>query len=188
MRERLADVASLRHLLEPSAVAVVGANRGPTGVGHAILRNIVNAGFAGRLVAVNPHATSIAGVPCVPSAADLPEPPDVAVIAVPAMRVVAAAHDCGHAGAKSLVVITAGIDAGTGAELLATCRRHGMRLVGPNCFGIAVPRLGLNATFAGANPPAGAASLGVHSAGISIAVLEHLSVLGIGVPSVAPAA
>ncbi len=185
LRERLADVASLRFLLEPSSIAVIGANREPTGVGHAILRNILAAGFAGRVLAVNPRATSVAGVPCLPSAADLPQPPDVAVVAVRAAAVVAAAEECGQAGAKSLVVITAGVDADTGAELLATCRRHGMRLVGPNCFGIAVPRIGLNATFVSASPPPGVAGLVVQSGGIGIAVLEHLSRLGIGVSSFA---
>ena len=184
-RERYADVASLRHLLEPASVAVVGASRKPGRVGHAILRNIVSAGFAGRVFAVNPHAKSVLGVACVPSVADLPEPPDVAVIAVPPSNVNAVADECGRRGAHALVVVTAGIDAHDGAELLAICRRHGMRLVGPNCFGIAIPPLGLNATFAGAEPPPGRAGLVVQSGGIGIAVLEHLTRLGIGVSSFA---
>ncbi len=184
-RERSADVASLRHLLDPSSVAVVGASRKPGRVGHAILRNIVSAGFTGRVFAVNPHAKSVLGVACVPSVADLPEPPDVAVIAVPPAIVNAVADECGRRGAHALVVVTAGIDAQDGAELLATCRRHGMRLVGPNCFGIAIPPLGLNATFAGAEPAPGSAGLVVQSGGIGIAVLEHLTRLGIGVSSFA---
>ena len=184
-RERSADVASLRHLLEPSSVAIVGASRKPGRVGHAILKNVVAAGFAGRVYAVNPHAKSVLGVACVPSVADLPEPPDIAVVAVPAAHVNAVAQDCGRRGAKSLVVVTAGIDADSGAELLATCRRHGMRLVGPNCFGVAIPPLGLNATFANAEPPPGSAGLVVQSGGIGIAVLEHLTRLGIGVSSFA---
>ena len=185
MRERQADIASLRHLLNASSIAVIGASRKPTGVGHAVLRNIRQAGFGGPVFAINPNATSVAGVPSVRSVADLPQPPDLVVIAVPAASVVAAAQDCGRAGAKSLVIITAGIDADTGAELLATCRRFGMRLVGPNCFGVAVPGIGLNATFAGASPPPGTAGLIVQSGGIGIAVLEHLSRLGIGVSSFA---
>jgi len=184
-RERSADVASLRHLLEPASVAVVGASRKPGRVGHAILRNIVSAGFAGRVFAVNPHAKSVLGVACVPTVADLPEPPDVAVIAVPSASVTAVAEECGRRGARALVVVTAGIDAADGAELLAACRRHGMRLVGPNCFGIAIPPLGLNATFAGAEPRPGSAGLVVQSGGVGIAVLEHLTRLGIGVSSFA---
>ena len=185
MRERFADVASLRHLLEPSVVAVVGASRKPGRVGHAIVKNVVSAGFLGRVYAVNPHAKSVLGVPCVPSVADLPEPPDVAIIAVPASGVTAVAQECGRRGARSLVVVTSGIDAQTGSELLAVCRRHGMRLVGPNCFGLAIPPLGLNATFANADPPPGSAGLVVQSGGIGIAVLEHLTRLGIGVSSFA---
>ena len=109
----------------------------------------------------------------------------MAVIAVPSGNVNAVADDCGRRGARALVVVTSGIDAQAGAELLATCRRHGMRLVGPNCFGIAIPPLGLNATFAGAEPPPGSAGLVVQSGGIGIAVLEHLTRLGIGVSSFA---
>ena len=124
-------------------------------------------------------------MPCLPSIAAAPHPPDVVVIAIPAPGVVEVAEECGRAGARSLVIVTAGIDTATGSELLATCRRHGMRLVGPNCFGIAVPAIGLNATFAGATPPPGTAGLVVQSGGIGIAVLEHLSRLGIGVSSFA---
>ena len=185
MRERSADVASLRYLLEPSSVAVVGASRKPGRVGHAIVRNVVAGGFAGRVYGVNPHAKSVLGVPCVPTVADLPEPPDLAVVAVPAASVNAVADDCGRRGVRSLVVVTSGIDPATGAKLLATCRRHGMRLVGPNCFGVAVPRLGLNATFTGAEPIPGIAGLVVQSGGIGIAVLEHLTRLGVGVSSFA---
>jgi acyl-CoA synthetase (NDP forming)/RimJ/RimL family protein N-acetyltransferase len=184
-RERYADVASLRHLLEPASVAVVGASRKPGRVGHAILRNIVSAGFAGQLFAVNPHAKSVLGVRCVPSVAELPEAPDIAVIAVPPDGVTAVAEECGRRGVRALVVVTSGIGPENGARLLATCRRHGMRLVGPNCFGIAVPALGLNATFSGEQPMAGRAGLVMQSGGIGIAVLDHLTRLGIGVSSFA---
>jgi acyl-CoA synthetase (NDP forming)/RimJ/RimL family protein N-acetyltransferase len=185
MRERFADVASLRHLLEPTSVAVIGASRKPGRVGHAILQNIISAGFAGRIFAVNPHAKSVLGVPCVPAVADLPDPPDVAVIAVPPANVNAVAEDCGRRGVRALVVVTAGIDPENGSRLLAACRRHGMRLVGPNCFGIAVPSLALNATFAGTQPIPGSAGLVMQSGGIGIAVLDHLTRLGIGVSSFA---
>ena len=184
-REGFADVASLRHLLEPASVAVVGASRKPGRVGHAILRNMIGAGFSGRLYAVNPHATSVLGVRTVPTVAELPEPPDLAVIAVPPAHLTAVAEDCGHRGVRALVVVTAEIDTETGSELLAACRRHGMRLVGPNCFGVAVPSLGLNATFAGGKPKPGSAGLIMQSGGIGIAVLDHLTRLGIGVSSFA---
>ena len=185
MREQLANVASLRHLLAPSSVAVIGASSQPSGVGHSILRNIVTAGFGGQIFAVNRHGTSVPGVRGVPTVADLPEPPDVAVIAVPAASVVQVAGECGRAGTRSLVVVSAGMDADAGAELLATCRTYGMRLVGPNCFGLSVPGIGLNATFAGENPRPGIAGMVMQSGGIGIALLEHLSRLEIGVSSFA---
>ncbi|HEX2319076.1 MAG TPA: GNAT family N-acetyltransferase [Streptosporangiaceae bacterium] len=185
MRARFADVASLRHLLEPASVAVIGASRKPGRVGHAILRNMIGAGFRGGLYAVNPHATSVFGVPAVPSVADLPEPPDLAVLAVPPAQVTTVAEECGKRGAKALVVVTAQIDTETGSQLLAACRRGGMRLVGPNCFGVAVPSIGLNATFTGTQPTSGSAGLVMQSGGIGIAVLDHLTRLGIGVSSFA---
>jgi acyl-CoA synthetase (NDP forming)/RimJ/RimL family protein N-acetyltransferase len=185
MRERFADVASLRFLLEPASVAVVGASRRPGRVGHAILRNMIDAGFRGNLYAVNPHATAVLGVAAVPSVADLPEPPDLAVLAVPPAQVTTIAEECGKRGAKALVVVTAEIDTETGSQLLAACRRGGMRLVGPNCFGVAVPSIGLNATFTGTQPTPGSAGLVMQSGGIGIAVLDHLTRLGIGVSSFA---
>ncbi len=86
-REQQADVASLEPLLAPRSVAVVGAGRHAGSIGREILLNIRGAGYAGQLHAVNPHATDIEGIPCVPSAADLPEPPDLALVAVPAASV-----------------------------------------------------------------------------------------------------
>ena len=184
-RERLADVASLRHIFQPASVAIVGASRRPGTVGRAILHNVVTGGFAGHLYAVNPRARQVEGVPCVPSVADLPEPVDLAVVAVRAAAVRDMAEQCGRRGVMALIVITAGFDADTGADLLAICRRRGMRLVGPNCFGIAVPHLGLNATFAAAHPVPGAAGLVAQSGGVGVALLDHLTQLGVGVSSFA---
>jgi acyl-CoA synthetase (NDP forming)/GNAT superfamily N-acetyltransferase len=183
LREGWADVASLRPVLAAESVAVVGASRRPESVGRAILRNIVTGGYGGRVYAVNPHADELEGVSCVSSPADLPGEVDLAVIAVPAAAVPDVAEECGKSGIRSLVVITAGLDAAARAALLACCRRHGMRLVGPNCFGVAVPGIGLDATFAASHPTAGTAGLAVQSGGVGIALLEQLTRLGIGVSS-----
>jgi acyl-CoA synthetase (NDP forming)/GNAT superfamily N-acetyltransferase len=184
VRDRQADVASLRHLLAPRSVAVIGASRQPGTVGRAILRNIVRGGFGGSIYVVNPRARQVEGVPCFASVADLPEAPDLAVIAVPAAAVTKVADDCGRRGVRALTVITAGLGA-AGADLLAACRRHGMRLVGPNCLGIMVPGTGLNATFAAGQAMPGVAGLVVQSGGVGIALLEQLTRLGIGVSSFA---
>jgi acyl-CoA synthetase (NDP forming)/GNAT superfamily N-acetyltransferase len=184
-REGGADVASLRHVLAAESVAVVGASRKPGSVGQSILHNIATGGYAGRVYAVNPHADELEGVPCVPSPAMLPEPVDLAVIAVPAPAVLGVAEECGTRGIRALVVITSGLDSAGKAALLACCRQHGMRLVGPNCFGVAVPGIGLDATFAATHPASGVVGLAVQSGGVGIALLGQLTRLGIGISSFA---
>ena len=181
-RESRADVASLSHLLRPSSVAVVGASRQQGSVGRAILHNLVSSGFEGTVHAVNPHAQTVEGVRCVASVGDLPEAVDLAVITVPPAAVPGAAEECGRRGVRCLIVITAGLGAHRN-DLLAICRRHGMRLVGPNCSGVIVPPIGLNATFAAHDPAVGVAGAVVQSGGLGVALLEQLSRLGIGVSS-----
>ena len=181
-RESRADVASLRPMLQPGSVAVIGAGRHRGSVGRELLHNIVDGGYAGRIYPVNPRAHSMEGLHCVASVADLPETPDLAVIAVPAAAVTKVAAECGRRGIRSLVVVTAGLGE-AGPDLLAICRRYGMRLVGPNCFGLAVPGLALDATFGARHPLPGQAGLVVQSGGIGVALLEQLSRLGIGCSS-----
>ncbi len=183
-RESRADVASLQHVLWPASVAVVGASRRRGTVGREILHNIVTGGFSGQVYPVNPRAAALDGLRCLTSVDDLPDHVDMAVIAVPAAAVPEVAERCGQRGVRSLVVITSGLG-DQGADLLAICRRHGMRLVGPNCFGVAVPFLGLDATFGADHPAPGSAGLVVQSGGIGISLLGHLSQLGIGVSSFA---
>ncbi len=184
-RERRAEVASLRHVLAPESVAVIGASRRRGTVGRAILDNIRTGGYYGRLYVINPRARQISGEHCLASVLDLPEPVDLAVIAVPAPAVLDVAQQCGQRGVRSLVVVTSGFDTAGCADLLAVCRRHGMRLVGPNCFGVAVPAIGLDATFAARHPQPGRAGLVIQSGGLGIALVDHLSRLGIGISSFA---
>ena len=184
-RERRADVASLRHVFAPESVAVIGASRRRGTVGRAILDNIRAAGYAGRVYVVNPHARQVGGEPGLASALDLPEPADLAVIAVPAAAVLDVAAQCGQRGVRSLVVITSGLDPAHSAELLSVCRRHDMRLIGPDCFGVAAPSLGLDATFAARPARPGVTGLVMQSGGLGFALVDHLSRLGIGISSFA---
>ena len=117
---------------------------------------------------------------------DLPGPVDLAVIAVPPSAVPEVAVQCGRNGVRGLIVISSSRGA-AGRELLAVCRRYGMRLVGPNCFGVIVPWVRLDATFAADHPVPGVAGLVVQSGGVGIALLEQMSRLGIGVSSFASA-
>ncbi len=95
-RERSADVASLRHVLTPASVAVIGASQRPGSVRRAILQNVTAGNFPGPVYAVNPGVAELDGVPCVPSAAALPEQVDLAVVAAPAAAVPGIAEQCGR--------------------------------------------------------------------------------------------
>ena len=184
-REGSADAASLRHLFAPQSVVVVTGGQRPAAAGRAILENICSGGYEGRLYAVHPHARHRGGVTYLPSVTDLPEAPDLAVIAVSRAAVTGVAEACGMRGVRALVVISTGLDAATSASLLASCRRHGMRLVGPGSLGIAVPGIALDATLAARHPEAGIAGLVMQSGGLGLAMANQLSRLGIGISSFA---
>jgi acyl-CoA synthetase (NDP forming)/GNAT superfamily N-acetyltransferase len=184
-RERQADSASLRPVLAPRVVAVIGASRHDGSIGHAILRRIGAGGFTGRLFAVNPQATQIAGIPSYPSVAALPEVPDLAVVCVPAPAVPGVAQQCGRGGVRGLLVITAGLtgDQPLRRALLDAVRQHGMRLIGPNCLGLVNTDLQvrLDATFSDAAAPGGSVGVATQSGGAGIALLDQLGHLGLGV-------
>ena len=184
VRERAADVASMQPVLMPASVAVIGGSRRAGSVGRVVLRNIISAGFSGPVYSVHPYASELEGLVCVPSVAALPDQVDLAVIAVPAGAVLGIADECGRRGVKALVVIAAGLSGPARAELLAICRRHGMRMVGPASFGVANPGIGLDATFAAHHARAGIVGLALQSTGgTGFTLLEHLSRLGVGISS-----
>ncbi len=184
-REQRAEVASLEPLLAPRSVAVIGVGHRPGSIGRFILHHIRDAGFAGALYAVNRHGGDIEGIPAAATLAALPEAPDLAVVTVPAGAVLDVAQECGKRGVRSIVVVTSRLTSAQSAGLLDACRRWGMRLVGPNSFGVAVPGLGLDATFAVHHPAPGSAGLVVQSGGVGVSLLGHFSRLGIGISSFA---
>ena len=179
----------LGSLLAPQTVAVVGASREPGRLGHQVLANILEYHFTGTVYPVNPRARSICSVRSCPSIADVPDVVDVAVIVVPKDLVLATAEECGAAGVRNLVVISAGFRevGAAGAErerqLVEIVRRHDMRLVGPNCMGIinARPDVSLNATFAPVMPPNGRAAFVSQSGALGLSVLDHAREYGIGI-------
>jgi acetyl coenzyme A synthetase (ADP forming)-like protein len=190
-RERIAAVAAVSHVLRPRSVAVVGASRRPGSIGATITRNLACGGFTGSLYAINPAAGTIEGVPAYPSIGAVPEAPELAVLAVPADRVVAVARECGAAGVRALVVVSSGF-AEVGAEgherqreLLAVCRAAGMRMVGPNCLGVitTAPAVGLNASFAPAAPSHGRLGFASQSGAFGIASVDLARTRGIGLSS-----
>jgi acyl-CoA synthetase (NDP forming)/RimJ/RimL family protein N-acetyltransferase len=186
-REFAASAASLEPVFRPRAVAVVGAGRVPGGVGRAILDHLVAAGFDRPLFAVNRHADEIAGVPCARAIELLPDRVDLAILAVPQDGLVEAAIACGRHGFRALTAVTSPVSEPVRRTLKAVCRRYGMRLIGPNCLGVAAfgPDIAMDATFGPTTPLGGSAGMGVQSGGIGIAMLDHLSRLGIGASSFA---
>jgi predicted CoA-binding protein/RimJ/RimL family protein N-acetyltransferase len=153
-RDHHAVVQSMNRLLRPRSIAVVGASRRPATVGHELVRNLVDGQFAGPVYPVNPHATSVASLPCWPSVSAIPGAVDLAVISVPAREVAGVVAECGGKGVGGLVVISAGF-AETGEknaqdEVVTLAHQWGMRVIGPNCFGVlnTDPEIQLNATFA----------------------------------------
>lgn len=190
-RERIAVAASVARLLRPSTIAVVGAGRREGGVGHTIVRNLVSGGFAGAVYPVNPNARAIGGVPAYPTIRSIPVPVDLAVLAVPAEHVLGAADDALAAGVTSLVVVSSGF-AEMGAEgaalqgrLLEAARGGGMRVVGPNCLGVANTADGVsaNATFSPGAPARGPIALLSQSGALGIMLLEEAARNGLGISS-----
>ena len=162
-REWHAAVHSLTPFFHPRAVAVIGASRRRGAISAEVFHNLLRGGFEGAVAPVNPNAPVVQSVRAYRSVEDVPGPVDLAVLVVPAAQVVAAAEACGRKGVRALVVISAGF-AEIGAEgrarqdaLVRACRDAGMRLIGPNCMGIANtdPAVRLDATFAPDPPPAG---------------------------------
>ncbi len=188
-RERAAGNRSLQRLFVPRTVAVIGAGRAPGGIGHEVLRNIVNGGFTGTLYAVNPHADQIANVPAYASISAVPGTVDLAIIAIPAAGVLDVLAECGAGGVGGAVVLTSGFsELGTAGrelerEILAVARRHSMRLIGPNCLGLVntAPEVSLNATFAEVAPAPGTLAIAAQSGAVGIAVLEHAGRTGLGI-------
>lgn len=185
-REQRAESRSVQRLLAPGCVAVVGAGRGPGGTGRSVLENLRAGGYEGRVYAVNnalpEGGQELAGVPAYRSVADLPQPVDLAVIAVPAAAVESVARDCGEAGVQGLVVLSSGFGRAEQRELVRLARSYGMRIIGPNAFGVmnTAPSVRLNATPSPQMPIRGRVGLFTQSGAIGIALLEGLHSRGAG--------
>jgi len=180
----------LTALFEPGSVAIVGASETAGKVGTVLLSNMLAAGYRGALFAVNPKYRSVLGVPCYDSVGALPRRVDLAVVATPAPTVPGVIGECGRAGVRAAVVITAGFSE-TGPEgskleraLLENARRHSVRLIGPNCLGILRPGLGLNAAFARGTALPGSIGLVSQSGAVCAAMLDWAVPNGIGFSSV----
>ncbi|MQA79653.1 MAG: GNAT family N-acetyltransferase [Streptosporangiales bacterium] len=187
-RERRNDVASVDSLLGPRSVAVIGASRRAGSPGATVFTNLVDGDFSGAVYPVNPSAAEIHGVTSYGSVLDVPGDVDLAIVAVPADAVIPVVRDCAAKRVRSVVVLSSGF-AEAGAEgqarqdeLLRVVRAGDMRLVGPNCLGVANtdPAVRLDATFATTGVIPGAVGLMTQSGAVGIAVLRRAEELGIG--------
>ena len=191
VRERLATTASLRPFFHPQSVAIIGASRDPTSIGFRLLEALTTNQFRGSIYPVNPKATEIAGVRVYPSLRSVPRPVDLAVIAVPRESVFSVVDDCAEKGVRALVVITAGFaevgvdGAALQKQLAEKVREHGMRMIGPNCFGLmnTDPNVRLNATFTSLFPVSGRVAMSSQSGALGIATLAGARRFHLGISS-----
>jgi acetyl coenzyme A synthetase (ADP forming)-like protein len=185
----MAQPSSLEPFFRPRSVAVVGASRRHGSIGYQIVDNLVTYKYEGVIYPVNPSAVAVHSIPAVPSLLDIPGPVDLAVIVVPKEHVPSVVEQAGEKGVQALVVITAGFaETGPGGAvrekaLLDAVRRHGMRLVGPNCMGLlnTDPDVSMNATFAPTMPPPGIVSMLSQSGAMGVTILDYAAELGIGI-------
>ena len=176
----------LEAIFAPRSVAVVGASPDPTKLGHRVLKNVRDNGYRGTLFGIHPTATEVLGCPVYPSIRAAPAPPELAVIVIPPDGVLATVEECGQAGVRGLVIITAGFKeiGGEGRALeqrvLETVRRYGMRMVGPNCLGVIDTTTPLNASFAALMPDPGEIAFMSQSGAMCTAILDWSKEEGIG--------
>jgi acetyltransferase len=174
---------NLDALFEPRSIALFGASNQAGSVGALLARNLLESGFEGPVMAVNPHERAIRSTLCYRSAADLPFAPDLAVIATPAAAAPQIVSEVGARGCRAAVVITAGFDSAPGGlrdQLLQAARPHLLRVVGPNCLGFLSPRRGINASFAHLSPARGGFALVAQSGAVAAAALDWAAAHDIG--------
>jgi acetyltransferase len=177
---------NLEFLLAPRSIAVVGASDRPQSVGSSVMRNLLRGDFAGPVWAVNHKRGRVARRRAFGSVAELPEAPDLAVICTPAESVPALVAELGRRGTRAAVVLSAGFDARAsdgrtlGAALLDAARPHLVRILGPNCVGLLLPRLGINASFAHTDALPGDLAFVAQSGALTTALLDWARARRIG--------
>ncbi|WP_439607108.1 bifunctional acetate--CoA ligase family protein/GNAT family N-acetyltransferase [Hydrogenophaga sp.] len=174
---------SIRHLdalFAPASVAVIGASTRPSSVGATVWRNLRDGGFQGALYPVHPTHTELDGVPAFACVADLPQAPDLAILCTPAATVVPLITELGARGTRAAIVLTAGLDAAQKQAMLDAARVHTLRILGPNCLGMLVPHLGLNASFAPTGALPGELAFVSQSGALVTAMLDWAGSRGIG--------
>lgn len=182
----------LKALIEPKVIAVVGASRRTEAVGYAIMKNLMDGGFKGKIFPVNPKANEVLGVKCVPSAADLPENVDLAIFIIPSAAVPAELEACAKKGARAAIVISAGFRevGGEGVRLEKEIKRiadqYGIAMLGPNCLGLINndPKVSINASFSGHIPKNGNIAFVSQSGALATALMDYACGENIGMSKI----
>lgn len=186
MKQRKKQMKDLDFLFSPGQIAVVGASNDPNKIGYAIIDNIIKSGYKGRIYPINPKEKEIAGIKCYSNISKIGGEMDLAVISVPAGITLQVARECGEAGVKGLVVITAGFkEIGSEGlklekELVSICRKHNMRMLGPNCVGFMDTHTPVNASFASGFPNKGNVTFISQSGAMLISILDWSFEIGLG--------
>lgn len=170
----------LKPFFQPDSVAVIGASSNPSKLGHAVLKNLVDGGYAqrGMVYPINPGANSILGHKAYPSVLDVPAAIDLVVIVIPYPQVPDALRECGQKGIPAAIVISAGFrEAGMEGfererELIQIAKEYNLRLIGPNCLGVIDTFTPLNASFSAGTPPSGPMAFMSQSGALGTAVLD----------------
>jgi len=180
-------IRNLEFLFKPESIALIGASKKASSVGAVVARNLYRGRFDGPIMPVNPKHRFIRGVWTYPDVASLPTTPELAVIATPPDTVPGIIAELGQRGTKAAVVITAGFSEAAEQRgkvlqqaMLDAAKPYTLRIVGPNCLGILVPGIGLNASFAHINPRAGPLAFVTQSGAIVTSILDWARVRGIG--------
>ena len=180
---------SVKSVMEPKSIAVIGASKSPGKVGHTILRNLIIGGFTGRIYAVNPNAGDVLGLKAHKSVLDIRERVDCAIIAIPAPYVKKAVLECARKGVSGMVLVTGGFrEIGEGRledEIAAICRKNGIAMIGPNCLGIINVNKSVDSIFLPIykmkRPLLGGISFVMQSGAVGSTVLDLISESNIGV-------
>lgn len=181
------SVRNLNHLFDPASIAIVGASARPHSVGATVLRNVIEGGFKGHIYPVNPKYDTLAGLLAYPDIRSLPETPQLAVICTPPATVPALIRQLGERGTRAAIILTAGLNSVRDAQgrtlkqaALDAARPYVLRLLGPNCVGMLVPGIGLNASFAHTSALPGKIAFVSQSGALVTGVLDWANSRGIG--------
>lgn len=181
-------MGDIRYLFYPKSIAVIGASKNPKKIGYELVRNIITGGFEGKLYLVNPEGAEVMGLKSYTSIRLIPDEIDLSVVAIPAVYVPEILEECGEKGVKAVIVISSGFKEIGNIELeeriLSIAKKYGMRMLGPNVFGLYYAPSKINATFGLSKVYPGSIAFITQSGALGIALMGWANLYKIGVSAV----